>query len=131
MLDSCFYCLFLSGQSLFYFYLSSLWKFNYYCLFYLPGSSASFLFPDFFFLFSISSPLFLRRPDFSFHVDNQPGSSLSLLEFQFLDCCQLSTLLLIAGVVLSSFHSVFPLPSVTFCFSSLYSFLFVSFLKAL
>lgn len=61
-----------------------------------------------FYFLSISSPPFLRRPDFSFHVDSQPGSSLSLLEFKFLDCCQLSTPLLIARVVLSSFHSVFP-----------------------
>lgn len=95
--------------------------------FYLPTSSDSFLFPDYFFFFpSISSPFFLRRPDFSLHVDSQPGSSLSPLEFRFLDCCQLSTLLLITGVLLSSFHSVFPLPSVTFCFSSLHSFLPVS-----
>lgn len=87
---------------------------------FLSSGEFRFLFPDFFFFLSISSPPFLRRPDFSFHVDSQPGSSLSLLEFKFLDCCQLSTPLLIARVVLSSFHSVFPHLSVTSCFSFLY-----------
>lgn len=120
MPDSLSYCLLLSSPSLFPFCLPCLWKSNYLSLFYLLVHLISFS-PN---SHPPSSFPFFGRPDFSFQVDSQPGSCLSPLELKFLDCWQLSTFLLIARVAHYSFYSAFSYPSVTSCFSIIWSFLY-------